>query len=138
MATQKPTLFVRNTLARLITLGGVALVPNAVTEIPNDENGVNKRDVESFEGLELVSATSAAEGDGKSSIETRDVLHPDNSQPSVLTNNDANPNPANGWTTPGGLTGDAAATSAANAANASKPAATAAVKDTKTTQAATK
>lgn len=109
MATKQATFFVRNTLARLITLGGAALVPGAVTEVRNDEAGVNKRDVEDYEGLEIVSQGDA---EAESTIETRDVLHPRTDLPTIAPA-DANPNPKNGWQTPGGLTGDAAATSAA-------------------------
>ena len=135
MATRTPAaqLFVRNTLARLVTLGGVALPPLAVTAVPNDEDGVNKRDVEDFEGLEIVSQ-SKADTEAVSTIETRDVLHPDNSQASSLPDPASVPNAATGWQTPGGLTGDAAATSAANAPNAAKAATT----DTKAASAAKK
>lgn len=114
------TLFVKNNMPRLVTLGGVALAPNAVSEVPNDADGVNKRDVEDFEGLELISKTDA---EGKSTIESRDVLHPDNSQPTI------NNTPDSGWQMPGS---DAAATSAAAVA---KPADV--VKETKATQKAT-
>lgn len=72
---------VKNTTARAITLGGVLLVPGAVTPVPNDKDGVNKRDAD-MDGLEIVSAPKRAglsERGEKNLLEVTDVLHPDNS-----------------------------------------------------------
>ena len=71
MAT-KTILRIKNTMARLVTIDGIGLVPGQVTEIPNTE--INARDVK-MDGLEVVGGTADAEAEG--TVETDDVLHPE-------------------------------------------------------------
>jgi len=85
MATSK-TLKVKNTMARLVTIDGIGLIPGQITEIPNSE--INARDVK-MDGLEVVSGAEAVEAED--TVETGDVLHPENNAETAAKT---------GWKTP--------------------------------------
>lgn len=83
----KGFLYVKNTMARPVHVAGVMLVPGAVTAVPNDKDGVNKRDVD-MDGLEIVSAPKATKESARADanrLEVDDVLHPDNSRTTAAT-----------------------------------------------------
>lgn len=92
MATKK-TLRVKNTMARLVTIDGIGLIPGQITEIPNSE--INARDVK-MDGLEVVGGTDDAEVEG--TVETDDVLHPENTDADVVAKAEAVAK--TGWKTP--------------------------------------
>lgn len=95
--TKAKYFYVLNSLARMVTLGGVPMVPGQISKIPDVETN---RDDADMDGLKIVSKEGAEEE--TETLETDDVLHPNSQTDAEATAKATEANSAKkaGWNSP--------------------------------------